>query len=290
MKHLIILPLIALVSPALANQPSTRPGGFSTAELVSASQRAKGSPAQAAREIVEETERLRLAIAYDAAAGIGIRNPDEQVQLATALATSMGMGDLRAKWFMAGAILRDSTGSRTRLYNPLARGWLTLDWTKNGDGKWVVIEAHLSAAAPSDWALADGPYLASLIADYAAVGKLAATAPGDLAGQNADNWIVGVAGWLREPANAKAASIARTLIVTGRTARLGGGAIDMMPARARATFWPIAGFTREGGAGSLIYGSALYPHILIAADFGAGREPKPQKFTFVNLANAGAAQ
>jgi hypothetical protein len=101
----------------------------------------------------------------------------------------------------------------------------------------------------------------------------------------ADRWITGLAEFIHEPGRREAAARARDLIAEGRAARVGGGVIDMMPARARRTYWPVAGFERAAGGHSLLFGSPLYPHILIAADYDDAARPALRRLTLVNLHN-----
>lgn len=241
------------------------------------------------RALAAETERLRLSIAYDVAAGIARRDPTEQDALIGALATGEGDGDLRARWFMAGAVQQAGTGTRTFLYNPLARGWLVLDWAQVG-GAWRIASARLASSGLVGWMGGDRPYLAGLVADYAAAHANPGDQPGDLAGMEAGRWITGLADFMHDPERRAAADEAKALIARGHTARLGGGAIDLMPARARATYAPIAGFERAEGGRSLLFGSALYPQILIAADFDGAAQPALSRITLVNLDNAGSAR
>lgn len=243
-----------------------------------------------ARTLASETERVRLALAYDIAAGIALRTPAEQDALITALATGEGSGDLRARWFMAGAIQQPGAGTRTFLYNPLARGWLVLDWKQAGDGGWQIASARLNSSGLVGWMGGERPYLSSFVADYAATHGRPGTDPGDLAGMEADRWITGLAEFMHEPARRDAADEVKGLIARGRTARFGGGAIDMMPERARASYVPVAGFERAEGGRSLLFGSPLYPHILIAADFDTSARRALRRITLVNLDNARKGQ
>jgi hypothetical protein len=279
---------IALALLLAAATPGTN--GFTSADLQAAA-RAGRAPGEARQEraLAAETERLRLAIAYDAAAGIALRTPAEQDALIAALAPGEGGGDQRARWFMAGAVQQQGSGTRTLLYNPLARGWLALNWAPGPDGTWRIASARLASSGLVDWVARPGPYLAGLVTDYAATRARLGNQPGDLAGMEADRWITGLAVWLHEPARREAAERARDLIVQGRTARFGGGAIDMIPARARRTYAPVAGFERAEGGRSLLFGSPLYPQILIAADYDDAARPALTRLTLVNLDNADGA-
>lgn len=278
------------IEPVGVNAAAPRGPRVEAARAMAAQAGAPGEVSQQ-RALANETERLRLAIAYDPAAGIALRAPAEQDVLIGALATGEGGADLRVKWFMAGAIQQPASGATTRLYNPLARGWLSLDWTQAADGAWRIRSARIDSSGPVVWVgAADRPYLAGLVADYVSAHARPGAAPGDLAGMEADRWITGLAEFMHDPARADAAGRARGLIAAGHTARLGGGAIDMMPERARATYAPIAGFERAEGGRSLLFGSPLYPHILIAADFDGGERPALSRITLVNLDNAGRGQ
>lgn len=247
---------------------------------------APGAPSTEQRALATETDRLRLAIAYDVAAGIALRAPAEQDALIAALGTGEGDGDLRARWFMAGAIQQPGSGTVTLLYHPLARGWLVLGWAQDANGAWQIASAQLASSGLVDWMGGERPYLTGLVADYAAARGKPGTEPGDLAGMEAGRWITGLAEFMHDPARRAVAEKAKSLIAHGRSARLGGGAIDMMPERARKSYAPIAGFERAEGGHSLLFGSALYPHILIAADFDDAARPALSRITLVNLDNA----
>ncbi|KAF0113449.1 MAG: hypothetical protein FD163_1765 [Hyphomonadaceae bacterium] len=289
MKKFILIGLLAVANPALATPAAT--GGFTAGDLATAAQSLPNADLQQARILMEETESLRLAIAYDAGAGVGIRGPIEQILLADALGMSDAATDLRAKWFMAGAIAQTPIGTNTMLYNPLARGTLVLGWSKSPEGNWQVASANLLSNPPSQWQQeAEKPYLAALVADYATNIATIGTQSGGYAAMEANRYIAGMAVWLRDPSHRQVTTEVREIIVAGRAANYGANAIDMMPTNARATYWPIATFERSEGGHSLIYGSALYPQILIAADFDASARPKLARLTLVNLGNAGAAQ
>ncbi len=278
------------IEPVGLNAAAPRGARIEAARAVAAEAGARAMPSADQRALEAETERLRLAIAVDVAAGIAMRAPAEQDALILALATGAGDGDLRARWFMAGAVQQPGSGTRTLLYNPLARGWLALDWARV-DGQWRVASARLTSSGLVGWMGAEGrPWLAGLVADYAGARGQIGAQPGDLAGMEAARWITGLAEYMHAPERRAAAEQAKALIARGHTARLGGGAIDMMPARARATYAPIAGFERAEGGRSLLFGSPLYPQILIAADFDGAARPALRRITLVNLDNAGAAR
>jgi hypothetical protein len=263
---------------------------FTPADLANAAKTATENRADVKARLVDATEELRLAFAADPVAALAAATPAEADVLKTALAMGDSAGNLRARWFMAGAIVNVLRGSfQAALYNPLARGWLMLDW-QVVDGKLRVGDAIMTAAGPADWTRKEGPYLGNLVADYAAMRGGPADQLGPYAGLEADRWLTGAAVVLHDPARRKSADSARKLIVDGTTANVGGGVIDLLPAQARATWWPIAGFERPGNEASLIYGSALYPHLLIAADFGSSADAPLERLTLVNLENAGEAQ
>jgi hypothetical protein len=52
----------------------------------------------------------------------------------------------------------------------------------------------------------------------------------------------------------------------------------------------VAGFDRADGGASLLLGSALYPQVLIAADFASPTALAPKRLTLVNLNNGGNGQ
>jgi hypothetical protein len=279
MKRIAFLLSLA-VTPVLATT-------FTPADLSTAAKTATESRSDFQARLITATEQLRLAFAADPAAALAMASPEEAAELKAALALGDATENLRARWFMAGAIVNAAPGSfRATLYNPLARGWLVLDWDVV-DGKLVVAAARVTAAGPSDWSTKPGSYLGNLVADYAAMHAGPVEDLGPYAGLEAGKWLTGAAVVLHDPARRKAADAARKLIVDGNTAKVGGGAIDTLPAQARATWWPVAGFERPGSEASLIYGSALYPHLLIAADFGSNTDPALKRLTLVNLENAG---
>jgi hypothetical protein len=260
---------------------------FTPADLANAAKTANESRADVQARMVEATEQLRLAFAVDPSAALVAASPTEAELLKSALGMGDAAGELRARWFMGGAITNVPRGSfRSMLYNPLARGWLVLDW-QVVDSKLRVADAFVIAAGPSEWTKKAGPYLGNFVADYAAMRVNPVAGPSGSAGVEADRWLTGAAVVLHDPARRRSAQIARELIAEGNTAKFGGGAIDLIPAPARATWWPIAGFERPGNEASLIYGSALYPHLLIAADFGSGAGAALERLTLVNLENAG---
>ncbi len=283
MKTICVLLLSLAVTPAIA-------ATFTAADLANAAQSANESRAAVQARLIDATEQLRLAFALDPAAALAAASPAEAEALKIALALGDAAGVLRARWFMAGAITEVARGSfRTTLYHPLARGLLTLDWQVAG-GKLSIASAAVTAAGAGDWMAKEGSYLGNLVADYAAMRNAPLDGPGAYAGIEADKWLTGAAVVLHDPARRKAADAARKLIIDGNTAKVGGGAIDNIPARARATWWPVAGFARPGNEASLIYGSALYPHLLIAADFGSDAAPALKRLTLVNLQNSGETQ
>ena len=282
MRKTILLALLALSGTAQAR-------GFTAEELATAAKGPTIAVPDVARQVSEATEQLRLGIAYDPVLGVGTRTKEEQIALIGALGMGQGIGDLRAKWFMAGAIQQPPYGPSTALYNPLARGWLVLHWEKAGDA-WQIKSAYLGSAGPSDWISASGPYLGSLVSDYVTARTHLGGLPAAQAGMEADRWIAGLAVAMHDPALRARIDDARKSIVAGQTKKLGGGAIDLMPGRARATFWPVAAFKRADGGQSALFGSAVFPQILIAADFTAGAAPALKRLTLVNLDNAGESK
>lgn len=278
------------LEPAGINAAAPRGPRVEAARALAAQAVAPGAPSAEERALAAETERLRLAIAYDVAAGIALRAPAEQDALIAALATGEGDGDLRARWFMAGAIQQRGAGRRTFLYNPLAHGWLMLDWAQAAGGGWRIAAAELKSSGLIAWMGGDRPYLAGLVTDYTATHGRPGGQPGDLAGMEAGRWITGLADFMHEPGRRDSAEEAKRLIARGHTARFGGGAIDLMPERARGTYAPIAGFQRAEGGRSLLFGSPLYPQILIAADFDGAERPALARLTLVNLDNAGSGR
>jgi len=285
----MIASLLMLAGLAAGAAPVT---SFSPADLAAAAAADSAPPVDARRTstISDLTERLRLAIAYDPAGGVALRTPEEQDALIGALGLGEGSGDQLARWFMAGAIQQPVAGTRSRLYHPLSRGWLLLYWQRGNDGEWRISHAEMASAGLVPEPDPAQPWLTGLIADYAVTRSTEPYDPGLLVGIEAGRWITGLADFMHDGARRMAAEETALLIARGRTARLGGGAIDLMPERVRQSYAPIAGFERAEGGRSLIFGSPLYPHILIAADFDGTAELALSRITLVNLDNAGRGQ
>lgn len=278
MKMLWTLPLILTAGMAQA-------AGFTSADLEAAAQTTSNMRA----EISAETERLRLAFAYDPARGLQMRSEEERIVLLGALRTGEGAGDLRVKWFMAGAIAQPSRGATTVLYNPLARGALALDWVKTDEG-WRVAHAWLSSSGPAQWPAQQVAWRKAFAEDYAAARIFPGDAGSDFVDFESDRWLGSLAQWSRLRAHMKAAEAARALIADGKTAKVGGGNIDLIPERARKTYAPIGAIARNDGGAAVIFGSAVMPHLLIAADFAGSADARLEKLSLINLANVGAAK
>ena len=276
MKTLWALPLLLLAGTARAS-------GFTTGDLETAAQAADTRQVELARE----TDALRLAIAYDPSLGIAARAPGEQDALLAALPTGEGQGDLRVKWFMAGAVAQPSRGATTVLYNPLARGTLTLAWTKGAEG-WQVAGAWLTSAGPATWPAIQAPWRKAFVDDYR-VSRAAVVEPGlEWMPFEADRWLGGLGVWARDPAKARALETARKLIAVGRTVRAEGGNIDLLSERARAAYAPIGAMARADGGEAVIFGSPAVPTMLIAGDFSSAGSL--EKLSLINLANAEGAK
>ncbi len=276
MKHVIALSLALLAAPAFA-------GGFSAADLAKAAATAETAPG----ELRRETEALRLAIAYDSAAGIGTRAEAEQEALSIAFGTGDARGDARAQWFMAGAIAQPARGDFSLLYNPLARGWLALAWVRTANG-WRVAAAELKSAGEASWPTSDEPYRKLLAADYAAMRATPPQRDGALVGVEADKWLAGLAFWLRKAEFRAASDATRALIAEGKTAKLGSTALDLLPTPARAAFAPVAAIGRKDGGAMVVFGSPLQPHLLVTADYDSAARPRLERLNLINLDNAGA--
>ncbi|MBX9662256.1 hypothetical protein [Novosphingobium sp.] len=272
--------LLATVQPVRAQDH-----GFSSTDLDAAARAADPS----APEIARETEALRRALALNPAAALGQRGRGERQLLADALGTGDGPGDLRARWFAGGAILQTIAGGEALLYNPLARGWLALAWRKEAGG-WRIVDAEVRAAAPGGWTDSAKPYRQALAQDYAATRRIVPVANGGLAGQATDRWLAGLSAWLRQPGAQDATDAVRQRILAGATARLGSPTLDLLPARVRATFWPTGAIGRADGGATVLFGSALQPHIIVSADFANGARPSLQKLSLINLDHAELGQ
>lgn len=273
---------------ALAAAPAPA-AGFSAADLDAAAQPGKESVEQHTSEIVAETESLRLAIAYDSAAGIGARAEAEQEALSVAFGTGDARGDMRSRWFMAGAITQPARGDFSLLYNPLARGWLALAWVRTATG-WRIAGAELKSAGEAKWPENDEPYRKLLAADYVAMRATPPQHDGALVGAEADKWLAGLNFWLRNAEYRAASDATRGLIASGKTAKVGGGALELLPERARAAFAPIGAIGRKDGGAVVIFGSPLQPHLLVTADFDSAAKPRLERLNLINLDNAGARQ
>lgn len=275
MKRVIVLSLTLLAAPALA-------GGFSAADLAKAAAITETAPA----ELQRETEALRLAIAYNSAAGIGARAEAEQEALSVAFGTGDARADTRAQWFMAGAIAQPAHGDFSLLYNPLARGWLALAWVRTARG-WRVAAAELKSAGEASWPESNEPYRKLLAADYAAMRAMPPQRDGVLVGTETDKWLAGLSFWLRKAEFRAASDTTRGLIAEGKTAEVGGRALDMLPTRARAAFAPVAAIGRKDGGAVVIFGSPLQPHLLVTADYDNAARPRLERLNLINLENAG---
>ena len=278
--------LLFVLAGLLAGAPlaHARADGFSAADLASAADAGDDS-ASTRSGLFSVSEQLRLAIAADPAGALASapREDAERLRAALSLDPSQGasLSEVRVRWFMAGAIVSAYPNSRRSVfYNPLARGWLVVSWTVR-DGALAIADAQLTSAGPTPWMQTTGPWLAGLVEDVRENGSLPGSSAGGFAGAEADRWITGVAMQMRDPAQRRALDQTRRTIADGRTARFSGGAIDLLPARARSTFGPVAGFDRPGGRRSAIFGSPLYPNLLIAADFDA--RARLTRLTLVNL-------
>lgn len=275
MKMLWIIPLLVISGAAQAK-------GFSVADLGKAAEQAKVDRVQNEREI--EAERLRVAMSFDAAAGIGMRTESERIVLAAAFETDQPRSLARAQWFMATAIPQGGIGNITALYNPLARGWLLLGW-QQVDGAWRVKSAQFQGAGAPKWMAESGPYLTAYATDYARSRKQLGTEPPGMAAAVADGWMSGMAVWLGDPARKTATNHAKKVVASGNASKLGGDSIDLIPARVRNTFVPVAALMRSDG-GSVLLVSPLMPQLCIAADFDNASKPELKRLTLVNLAQA----
>ncbi|MBK7249620.1 MAG: hypothetical protein IPI06_01565 [Gammaproteobacteria bacterium] len=282
MRHLLGLALL-LSGGATQIQAQAPANGFTPADLAAAAAQVDTRTA----ELATETEALRLALAYDLALGVSTRTPGERDVLLAALPTGKGVGDLRTRWFVAGAIPQPSDGSTTVLYNPLARGTLVLDWEKSDDG-WRVAYARLNSAGPAQWLAQEGPWRKAIVEDYANTRSFTGDAGRSWITYECDRWMGSLASWLKTPSHAAAAANARELIAAGRTSEIGGGNIDLLPERARRTYAPVGAIPRTDGGAAVIFGSPLLPQMLIAADYGA--HAALEKLSLVNLGNAGDAR
>lgn len=278
MRALWAIPLAAMASSSAALADTAQKRGFGASDLEAAATRADARTVELARE----TERLRLAMAYDTALGLSTRSEAERTELLSVLPTGQGAGDLRVQWFMAGAIAQPSKGTTTILYHPLARGTLALAWAKDGD-TWRIAHAWLSSSGPAQWPAIEGPWRKSFVEDYAKARAWASDEGAAWVATESDRWLAGLATALRDPARRKGIDAAQALIRDGRTGTIGGGAIDLMPRLVRAAYAPIAAIGRKDGGSAVIFGSPLLPRILITADFEAGLTTAPKQLTIVNL-------
>jgi hypothetical protein len=280
MRYVFVLPLLLLTSPALAQ-------GFSEADLKASAAANTLQTLSIRKELATEVERLRLAFAYDPKLALSSRVDSERQELFTALGLGEGIADARVRWFMAGAIQQPGYGTTTALFNPLARGWLLLTWKEMPEG-WVVHSAWMASSGPADWMSAGGPSLPALLADYADARLRLGQRPAREVGEIIDRWIGKLALSTRDTERNAGFEATRKLIVGGKTARLGGNLVDLLPERARATFWPTASIDREGEAHTVLFGSAVLPSLVIAADFDEGS--KLTRVSLIDFENGGKVQ
>lgn len=275
MKKILVIAFALGAAPVHAQ-------GFSSADLTAAAQQPNASQAETlAHELSALTERLRLSFAYDPLAAMDDRAESERRQLFEVFAPGPGIADARVRWFMSGAIPQQSLGTTTALYNPLARGWILLHWQKTEDS-WLLDSAWIGSSGPATWTAETGPYLAALVSDYNQARKRLGSDPAGAVGEMMDRWIGGLAVAMHNPAMRKSVDGVRNRIINGKS---GSNTIDLMPVRARQTYWPIAAFTRPEEKQTIIFGSALIPQMLIFADFSA--KASIDRLTLVNLDNAG---
>lgn len=278
LKLLLNLGMALASGAARADIPQEK--GFNSTDLTNAAMAVDPNRA----ELAIEAERLRLAIAYDPAAAIGLRDANGRRAIAAALKTGAGAADARARWFMAGAIAKPGGPTQSIFYNPLSHGWLTIDWYRSTEGKWEIAAAlATSSSAPGLWTTMRGPYLSALFEDYVRTYAQIGLQPSGQAEAEADRWLSELAAW-QTPERLRLVEDVRKTIASAKS----GTALDLVPARLRASFVPVAGFTRTGGAPSLLLGSPLMPGLFLAADFDMGA--KNRHLTFVNLTLAGAGK
>jgi|GEM_PF-4327311 hypothetical protein len=280
--HITAMLAILAATPAFST-------GFNGRDLARAAQEHAEAQNTQQTEILNATEVFRLQMAYNPTAAINSQNDAIKRAFVNVFGELSNKRAYQAAWFMAGAISKSGdNNSQTKLYNPLAQIWLVLDWSKSGDA-WQLVAVNASRAQVADWTLATSPYLQALANSYfeALNGDNGVAAAGDTLFANADKWISGLADFVLNPNKQSAAQNTLEIIHEGRAARFGadGNVIDTLPATVRATFAPITGFRRNNGS-SLLFGTPLFPQIIIAADFDGANRPNLKSLTLLNLANA----
>ncbi len=281
---IISIAAILISNPAISN-------GFKGSDLAKAAQEAASVRNTETVEAINATEVFRLQMTYNPKGTYeNLPEPFKQ-NLLNILGEFNNKRQYQTAWFMAGAIVK--TGDKpfqTKLYNPLAQIWLDINWVKEND-KLSISEIIATNSVVDDWSAKSGPYLLALANSY--IGSLQANtrnpAQNDTLFATTDKWIKGLADWALNPAKAGIVEATQNMILNGECAKFGadGAVIDTLPREVRASFSPVTGFNNDNG-GAVLFGTPLYPHIIIAADFDKSNQPKLKNFTLLNLQNVGA--
>lgn len=273
---------IFFANPAFAN-------GFNGKDLAKAAQDGAQSKNNDAVLALNATEVFRLQMAYSPKATMEALPEPIKQKLAIIFGEFNNKRQYQTGWFMAGAIAKaGENATQTRLYNPLAQIWLDIDWVKDGETM-KIANVGAANAVIDDWTKKNGSHLLAFANSYSAALQTnnRQSAQSDALFAIADKWIQGLADWVLNPTKAAAVEDAQAAIANGNCAKLGadGNIIDSLPREVRVTFAPITGFQNDSG-GSVLFGTPLYPQIIIAGDFDNGARPKLKKFTLLNLSNA----
>lgn len=275
------LSVILAASPALST-------GFTGQDLAKAAQEAAGAINNEQVEAFNATEVFRLQMAYNPNATFDNLPETIKQKLTNALGELNNKRAYQTAWFMAGAITKaGEKANQTRLYNPLAQIWLDIDWVNNGETLQIG-DVSSANSVVDDWSAKNGSYLLAFANSYWGAVQINSR---EVAQSNAlfaiaDKWIQGLADWALSPTKAFSVENAQKAILNGDCAKFGadGAIIDTLPREVRASFSPLTGFQNNSG-GAVLFGTPLYPQIIIAADFDSASRPKLKNLTLLNLAN-----
>ena len=217
------------------------------------------------------TNQMRLSLALDPQGTLEGLNPLERALLAEAVEVHTPDRHLQLAWLMAGGhFVRGERAGETFIVNPVAGVALRLTW-EGGTFHWLINSAQAFALPGGDWANADGSYLDALLASAAAQASADPALrlrPAQVS-ERVRPWLDGLVHAAETPVLREQADSVLARIVEGEAARIGaaGAALDVLPQPVRATFAPLTAFNRAEGS-TVLFGSAMYPRIVVAADFG----------------------
>ena len=277
---------IFFANPAIAT-------GFNGNDLAKAAQDGAQAKNNDAVLALNATEVFRLQMAYNPKATIEALPETIKQKLAIIFGEFNNKRQYQTAWFMAGAIAKTGeSATQTRLYSPLAQIWLDIDWVNDGETMKI---ANIGAANSiiDDWTQKNGSRLLAFANSYSLALQTNSrqNAQSDALFAIADKWIQGLADWVLSPTKAGAVEDAQSAIANGNCVKYGadGNTIDSLPREVRASFAPITGFHNNAG-GAVLFGTPLYPQIIVAADFDAAARPKLKNLTLLNLGNIEGAK